>query len=61
MADGAERGELRIVEALDTQRKAIHAGGAVGSKACGLDRAWIGFERYFRIGQQRQTHADRRE
>ncbi len=59
--DASERGEFRIVETLDAERKPIHAGGAIGSKTCGLDGAGVGFERDLGIGQERHAHADCRE
>ena len=41
----AQHAERIRVEALNADGRAVHAGGAVGCKAAGLDAGGIGFER----------------
>jgi hypothetical protein len=61
IVDAAERLQVRRVEALDAERQAIDAGGAEGGELVGFDRAGVGFERDFGLGQERQAGADRRQ
>ena len=61
IVNAPERGQMCWMEALDAERKAIHSGGAVSSKARGFRCAGIGFQRDFRFWSQRQAGPEGRK
>ena len=56
--DAADLRQHGVVEALDAERQAIDAGGAVVAEACRLDRARVGLQGHLGERVERQQHAD---
>ena len=59
--NAAQRLQLRGIEALDADREAVDAASAVIAKLGRFERAWIGFQRDFRIGGEIEPGAERRQ
>jgi hypothetical protein len=57
VVDAAQRLQMPAVEALDADRQAVDAAGAVGLELLGLEGAGIGFHRDLGVDLQRQQRA----